>query len=136
MKKEKKFFRFSLFGIVVFALVLTLNASATQIEINHAVPTAQGYVTLPSGVKSKTSDYGIVNLSKKDPSAVTFSARAWKTEGKWGSYASGVVVDDVGKNFNIPYAYNLGQGSIVQARFRNHNWSLNSNQIEGTLNYQ
>ena len=136
MKKGKKFLRLSIFGIGFFAIFLTVSASAATVTINHAVPTMQGYVTLASRSKSQASSYGTVKLTKKDPVAVTFSARAKKSTGSWGSYQSGTVVEKTGTTYNVPYEYNLGAGTTVQARFRNHNWSLNSNQIEGTFDYK
>ena len=136
MKKGKKFFKLSMFGIGFFALFVTISASAATVTINHAVPTMQGYVTLSSKSKSQASSYGTVTLTKKDPVAVTFSARAKKTDGSWGAYQAGTVVEKTNTKYNVAYEYNLGAGTTVQARFRNHNWALNSNQIEGTFDYK
>ena len=96
----------------------------------------QEYVSLSSKSKSVASSYGTVTLTKKDPDAVTFSARAKKSDGTWGDYQEAVVVNTTNTTYRIPYEYALSAGTTVQARFRNHNWSLNSNQIEGTLDYK
>lgn len=116
--------------------MLVTGLSATSITINESVPTMQGYKELASRNKSESSSSGTVSLTLKDPDAVTFSARAKKSDGTWGSYQAGTVVSKTNTNYNVAYEYNLGVGTTVQARFRNHNWSLNSNQIEGTFNYR
>ena len=125
-----------MFGVCSFALLLTISASAATVTINHSVPTMQGYATLASKNKNQSTSYGTVYLTIKEPAAVTFSARAKKSDGTWGSYQAGTVVDKAKKTFNVAYEYNLGVGTTVQARFRNHNWSVNSNQIEGTFDYK
>ena len=134
MKKGKLFLRLTSF-MVLLVLIFTLSVSATQVRINHAVPTMQGYVELPQASKSLSSDYAGVCLWIKDPESVTFSARAKKTDGTWGAYQAGTVVYETGILYHVRYEYNLGIGTTVQARFRNHNWSLNSNQIEGYFDY-
>ncbi len=128
-------FRLSAFSIATFVLFLTLSANAATLEINHSVPIAQGYVSLTPKQKDQSTNFATIVLTLKDPAAVTFSTRAMKTGSVWGDYQSGVVVKETYVTYQIPYEYNLGVGTFVQACFRSHNWSLNSNQIEGTLNY-
>ena len=135
MRKTKKVLFSSLFSVAVM-LLLTINASATTTRINHAVPTMQGYVTLSIASKSESSSYGTVNLTRKDPDAVTFSARYLNPMDKWEDYYLPAVVSSTNVTTLVFYPANLGVGTLVQARFRNHNWSLNSNQIEGIYDYR
>lgn len=135
MHKAKKLLKTSLLGMVAMMLMVT-GASATTIALNHSVPTMQGYVTLPAKTKSESSSYGTVYLTKKDPDAVTFSARYKNSLGNWEDYYLGAVVDKTNVTVLVFHQANLGVGTTVQARFRNHNWSLNSNQIEGTYDYK
>lgn len=135
MRKTKKVLFTSLFSIAMM-LLLTFSASATTIKLNHAVPTMQGYVNLSIAIKSESSTYGTVNLTKKDPDAVTFSARYLNSLDKWEDYYLPAVVSSTNVTTLVFYPVNLGVGTTVQARFRNHNWSLNSNQIEGIYDYK
>ena len=120
----------------VFALFLTCSASATSIYFDKSVPTAQGYTALEEARKSMSTSYGTVKLSTKEPVAVSFSLRAKRSDGSWGKYQSPTVVSEINKTYNVWYEYETGVGTKVQARVRNHNWSLNSNQIEGVFDYK
>ena len=119
-----------------FTILLVSSVSAAGVTINHSVPTMQAYVTFPLISKSSASSNATVTLTKKNPDTVTFSARAQKTNGTWGDYQAGTVVTKTNVPYNVPYEYNLSAGTLVQARFRNHNWSMNSNQIEGIFDYR
>lgn len=115
-------------GVVAFTFS---GVSAVMVNINHSVPTAQGYKVLPTKDKSERSNLGAVTLSKKEPDAVTFSAKA-----DGGSYASGTTVTEKGLIYDVKYAGTYGVGTPMTARFRNHNWSLNSNMITGVFDYR
>lgn len=136
MKKERKLFRSTLFAACFFTVLLTSSVNAANVTINHSVPTMQKYVTLSMQSKSSASSNASVTLTKKEPDAVTFSARALKSNGTWGEYQAGTVVTKTNMAYSVPYEYYLAAGTVVQARFRNHNWSMNSNQIEGIFDYR
>lgn len=134
MYKISKFLKLSLFGMATFLLMI-IGTSATVQTLNHAVKTMQGYTTLPSVQKSKSSYMAGVVLSLKDPEAVTFSVRAKETNGEWTSYYNGTTVTTLNTNYVVYYQANYGVGTEVNARFRNSNFTLNSGQIEGEFNY-
>lgn len=70
-------------------------------------------------------------MTKKEPDAVSFSA---KNNG--GSYGSVTTVTSKNTTYNVNYTGTFGSGTPMTARFRNHNWSLNSNMITGTFDYK
>ena len=127
MKKNKFRILVSL-GIIASSLT---GVSAATARINSSVPTAQGYKTVTSKSKTQTTNYGTVRLTKKEPDAVSFSA---KNNG--GSYGSVTTVTQTGTTYRVNYTGTFGSGTPMTARFRNHNWSLNSNMITGTFDYK
>ena len=134
MKKGKMFLKL-ISLVMLIVLICTLSVSATSLVVDEEVPKAQGYVYLTKAYKSQSSSYATVCLARKDPVAVTFSNSAQKTDGTMGGYYTGTVVTEVNRIYNVPYEYYLAKDSLVQARFRNHNWSLNNNRIKGVYNY-
>lgn len=133
MRKSKKMLRLSaIAAIATIATVTGVSAASTSFT-DKSVPTAQGYATLTAMKKSESSDYGIVNLSKMTPDAVTFSAKATASG---HTYGAGKTVTQLNTDFYVYYTATYGEGQEMQARFRNHNWSLNSNKISGVFNYK
>lgn len=126
---KKKYLKI-LVSLGIIATAFT-GVSATTTSINHSVPTAQGYKYLSTKNKSSKTNYGTVILTKKEPDAVTFSAKA-----DGGSYGDGTVVYNKNTVYNVNYTGTYGSGTPMTARFRNHNWSLNSNMITGTFDYK
>lgn len=53
-----------------------------------------------------------------------------------GSYGSVTTVTQTGTTYRVNYTGTFGSGTPMTARFRNHNWSLNSNMITGTFDYK
>lgn len=126
---KKKYLKV-LISLGIIATTFT-GVSAATVTIDHSVPTAQGYKYLTAKAKSQKTSYGTVILTKKEPDAVTFSAAA-----QGGFYSDGVTVYNTNQTYNVNYAGTYGAGTIMQARFRNHNWSLVSNIIKGTFDYK
>lgn len=94
MKKNKFRILVSL-GIIASSLT---GVSAATASINSSVPTAQGYKTVTSKSKTQTTNYGTVRLTKKEPDAVSFSA---KNNG--GSYGSVTTVTQTGTTYRVNY---------------------------------
>lgn len=130
MRKIKKYVLTSILSFMMLVGAVATISAATA-SINHSVPTRQGYKELASVGKSSSTNHGSVNLSKMEPDAVTFSAKA-----NGNSYGSGKVVTQTKTNFTVNYTATYGKGQKMTARFRNHNWSLNSNMITGTFDYK
>ena len=133
MKKSKRMLKLSAIAAIATIVTATGVSASAVAFFNKSVPTAQGYATLSALEKSQSSDYGIVNLSKMTPDAVTFSARA-VADGH--SYGKGKTVTQLNTDFYVYYTATYGEGQNMQARFRNHNWSLNSNKISGEFDYK
>lgn len=133
MKKSKRMLKLSAIAAIATIATATGVSAATTSFTDKSVPTAQGYATLTAMAKSESSDYGIVNLSKMTPDAVTFSAKA---VANGHNYGSGKTVTQLDTDFYVYYTAIYGSGQKMQARFRNHNWSLNSNKISGSFNYK
>ncbi len=137
MKKSEKMLKRSLIGLVGILALSATTVGASSVTINDAVPTMQGYKQLKEGTKTYGNNFATVILTKLDPDAVTFTVRAKKSDGSWGSYYSDGygTVTKTNKQEVVIYEYSLIKGTTTQARFRNSNFSLNSNQIEGTFKY-
>lgn len=126
---KKKYLKI-LVSLGIIATTFT-GVSAASVAINHSVPTAQGYKYLSTKNKSTVSKSGTVILTKKEPDAVTFSAKA-----DGGAYGDGTIASKKNTEYTVHYKGTYGIGTPMTARFRNHNWSLNSNMITGTFDYK
>ncbi|MDX8420425.1 hypothetical protein MOZ60_10045 [Stecheria sp. CLA-KB-P133] len=132
---NKKIFVVAVALFACFSLYLTPIFSSS-VTINQTVPTAKGWQDISAGsITGNSAGYGSVKLTLKTPEAVVFEVKAKKADGSWGPYTGSKVVWNVNQWYSNSYEYNLGKGTSVQARYQNFNWSLNSNQIEGTYNY-
>lgn len=127
MKKTYKYLSTSFLAAAILVSASTIISAATESFTNRSVPTAQGYSYLSGRNTSTPASYSTVNLSKMSPDAVTFSS------GK--NYESEAIVYSTGVTYKMSYSYCYIQGAMSKARYRNHNWSLNSNTISGVVNY-
>lgn len=134
MKKNKKMLKVSFLGMMM-SIFLMSGVSATTVAFpGQNVPSQQTYAYVDAANKSASSNKGIVKLTRMEVTAVTFSARAVATG---HSYGSGKIVTQENTDFNVPYTATYGSGQKMQARFRNHNWTLNSTKIiSGTFDYK
>lgn len=146
MKKYSKLLKISTVTLSVCVCMITTKAihmvdlTKSDVTFDIAVKTKQEYSYLDSKKKQQNTSYGIVGIEYMDPDAVTFSAGPGSGSNvtAWGD---GVVLYKKDKNSNepltaqVPYGAIYGAGQEMTARVRNHNWTLNSNQIEGRFRY-
>ncbi len=127
----------SAFFCLTFAKAIDLTKS--DAPINAAVPTKQKYAYVADRDKQMATTYGIATLTLMDPAAVTFSAVIVR-DGKLGNWGEGTVLykkdmSDDSVSGMVDYGEVCNPGTTMRARFRNHNYTFNSNQIEGTFRY-
>lgn len=134
MKNTRRLFKLFSFAFILSVFLIS-NVKATTVSFpGMKVPARQTYATLDDAKKSESSSNGIVNLTRMEVDGVTFSARA---VANGHSYGSGKVVTQTNTNFIVNYTATYGAGQKMQARFRNHNWTLTGSKIiSGTFNYK
>lgn len=123
----------------VFTLLAVLSIYATTVTgvyaatayFSTSVPTMQGYKEIGSRNKDRTTSIGSVSLTKKDPDSVSFSVKC-----KDGSFGRATQVAKTNQTYTVYYNNSYNAGTTMTARFRNANWSLNSNMITGTFDYK
>ncbi len=137
MKKIKKVLFVSTFAFALTSIGLGV-ASATSVAVNTQVPQQQGYSNIIGANKSQTSSYGEVKLtSMESASAVTFYA---KPVADLYYPNAGAVVNTLNTKYKVYYNNNhdvaYDAGVAVQARLRNHSWSLTRGHVVGTFDYK
>lgn len=94
-----------IFLVFLSIIIVTFAVVSGTTSIKSSISTIQGYEILPLVDKSSKINDSAVKLSKLEPDVVIFSARA-----DGGVY---------------------GSRTPMITRFRNYNWSINSNMITG-----
>lgn len=137
MKKISKYLKFFTFCLLI--LIISISVSAIDFT-KKTVKTMQGYTRFSIGTLTSDTNWAYVKLTDMTPDAVTFSVSECKNGTDCEYFGTGVVYEkdeDLNKTFVVSYknAAVMSSGTKVQGRYRNHNWSLNSNYITGAFKY-
>ena len=135
MNKIKKGLKYSVFALCMLMLTIGTAAAVTTTFTNKSVPTMQGYAYLDKKNKLYKGDLGIVWLTKKDPDKVSFSATKVFLDSTVDGWSAAVTVSSKDGCYLVNYIKSYDEGTTMGARFRNANWSLNTNYISGTFDY-
>ncbi len=130
-RKMNRLLVFSIFTIVGSIFFMS-TVDATIVNISAKVPSFQQYGYVRQAEKSKNGKEAAVDLWVMQNEAVTFSV---KSVGD-GTYGRGTTVKYVDVAYTINYSKEYAKGEQVQARYRNHNWTPNSGQMDGYFDYQ
>lgn len=130
-RKMNRLLVFSIFTIVGSIFFMN-TADANVINISKKVPAFQKYEYLSQGQKNYDGNTANVTLWTKQNEAVTFTVKALSDD----KYGLGAVVEHVDLMYTLFYPQSHKAGTTVQARFRNHNWTANSGQIDGYFDYR
>lgn len=130
-KRMNQVLAFSLLTIIC-SLFLLNTVDAAAVGISSKVLPFQKYAYVGQAEKSFKGSTAMVELYVKQNEAVTFTVKAVND----GTYGKGVVVEHTDLAYDLYYSQIYDKGTQVQARYRNHNWTANSGQIDGYFNYQ
>lgn len=130
-KKMNQILAFSVFMIIA-SLFLLNTVDAAAVRISAKVPAFQKYAYVGQAEKSFQGSTANVELYVKQNEAVTFTIKAINSN----EYGLGAVVEHTDIAYDLYYSQSYDKGTKVQARYRNHNWTANSGQIDGYFNYQ
>lgn len=130
-KKMNQILAFSVFMIIA-SLFLLNTVDAAVVGISAKVPAFQKYAYVGQAEKSFQGSTANVELWVKQNEAVTFTVKATNSN----EYGLGAVVEHTDIAYDLYYSQSYDKGTQVQARYRNHNWTGNSGQIDGYFNYQ
>lgn len=146
MKNQKN--KLLVFGVIAFiGIISAVSVFAGQYGFYLSIPRAQGFAettdSMGNGyITGKQSTYANVYLEGfRGIEAVTFYAGALSSDGsssfgKNGAYIyradfeSGEQTD-----VSVPYGYKYANGQKMGLRARNHNWSLNTGDVSGVVDY-
>jgi len=129
-KKINRLLIFSVFAVVC-SLFLINTVDATIVNISAKVPAFQKYGYVAQAEKGSRGSIASVYLWIKQNEAVTFTVRGVEDN----EYGKGVVVEHTDLLNTLYYSKVYEKGTQVQARYRNHNWTANSGQIDGYFDY-
>jgi len=137
MNRISRYLKISVFFLTIF--VISISVSAIDFE-RKPVKTMQGYTRFSIGTLTEATNWAYVKLTDMTPDAVTFTVTECKGGDDCEYFGTGVVYEkseDLNKTFVVSYknAAVMPSGTKVQGRYRNHNWSLNSNYITGFFKY-
>lgn len=134
-------------GVILLMGILTIPVFAGQYWLYLKIPRAQlwDYTDDDCGngeVSGSSSNHANIDITGfTGISAVTFYAGAFAKNGKdvtWAESGSYIYRSDFenGENeVSVPYDYTYGKGQKMGLKARNHNWSLNTGEVSGTVDY-
>lgn len=125
---KKKLLIMGIFCVVFLGTINSIYADNYD-TFNVAVPTRQQWQTAGAGWKEIKGNNGSVTLTICDPDKVTFYAQSADKK----IWSTGNSVSSTNKNVYIYYDKTYPAREPMWSRFRNANWSLNSNIIAGTI---
>lgn len=134
MKKSKKYLKISVIAFLISVMSFISVSAANYAFTDFSISASQAWKQLSLFKTSITTSKGQVKLSYLGPEAVTFRARAMKTDQTYESFGASTVIDQTGTTYKVAYNQNYGSGTYIQVQVRNHNWTLTSKKISGNYN--
>ena len=145
MKKSKRIISLSIIAII--GLFCATEVFAGYGLFHFDIPRAQSWDVSDdnngNGYITNSSNHGNVYLEGiRGIDTVTFYAGAWTNNGNssitWSSTGGSISTSDFNNGEGdavIPYERIYGQGQKMGLKARNHNWSLNTGSVSGTVDY-